>query len=71
MKWKIKNGMVRPDEAVDLLTRFVAWCAVHEGHGPIKVLTVDDLGQPDQAGAIACVPCEAVFILALPHEEKS
>lgn len=60
--------MVRPDEAVGLLTRFVAWCAAHEGHTPVRVVSVDAWKEPNKAGAIACDQCKAVFILLLPEE---
>jgi hypothetical protein len=65
--WKVNQGMVRPEEAVDVLTRFVAWAAEHawcKGHTPHRVITVEG------GAAISCEKCLSVFILALPWKEE-
>ena len=57
-KWKVTHGR---DEAVRRLQDFVDWCAVHENHAPVKIVSVND--NTDSGGAIACQQCMAVFVL--------
>ena len=55
--WKVSQGMARSDMAVKHLQKFVDWCATHENHAPVKILS------EGPGGAIACQQCKAVFVI--------
>jgi hypothetical protein len=60
--WKVENGMITPEEAVELLHKFLGWCAKHEGHKPLRLACVEG------GAGVACDQCRAVFVLGQREE---